>query len=214
MTRRQSSAARGRRCGGRGPGCALLLMLLVVAVLAAGLIGFPAVSRPASSSRSPTNIRSALPVVATAPVVGTGAGNPEADRGRVRRAPSTVPTSSAEVGGVVDEIGILNRGRRSPREPMLLRLRPNDDEAKLQQLQASADLAAVTLQRDQKQLAGAWRMAQSDGGQRCGQPQGCPCAGGGAASRHGGERRSMRAVRWAAWACARSILGSTSRRGR
>ena len=36
---------------------------------------------------------------------------------------------------------------------MLLRLRPNDDDAKLAQLMASADLDAITLQRDQKQLA-------------------------------------------------------------
>jgi membrane fusion protein (multidrug efflux system) len=36
---------------------------------------------------------------------------------------------------------------------VLLRLRPNDDDARLAQLQANADLAAITLQRDQRQLA-------------------------------------------------------------
>ena len=40
-----------------------------------------------------------------------------------------------------------------PAGTVLLRLRPNDDAAKLAQLQAAADLANVTLQRDQKQLA-------------------------------------------------------------
>jgi membrane fusion protein, multidrug efflux system len=36
---------------------------------------------------------------------------------------------------------------------VLSRLRPNDDDARLAQLQASADLASITLQRDQRQLA-------------------------------------------------------------
>jgi membrane fusion protein (multidrug efflux system) len=59
---------------------------------------------------------------------------------------------AAEIGGVVDQINFVS-GEDVPAGAILLRLRPNDDDAKLAQLQASADLAAITLQRDQRQLA-------------------------------------------------------------
>ena len=59
---------------------------------------------------------------------------------------------AAEIGGVVDQVD-FESGQTVPAGTVLLRLRLNDDEAKLTQLQASADLAELTLQRDQKQLA-------------------------------------------------------------
>jgi membrane fusion protein (multidrug efflux system) len=59
---------------------------------------------------------------------------------------------AAQVAGVVDKIHI-DSGAEIPAGTVLLTLKPNDDPAKLAQLQAAADLAAITLKRDQEQLA-------------------------------------------------------------
>src|SRR5665213_4220277 len=48
---------------------------------------------------------------------------------------------SAQASGVVDEIA-FDSGNEVPAGKVLLRLKPNDDYAKLQQLQAAAELAA------------------------------------------------------------------------
>lgn len=58
---------------------------------------------------------------------------------------------AAELSGVVDWIG-FDSGADVQAGTILLRLRPNDDGAKLAELQAAADLAATNLARDQKQL--------------------------------------------------------------
>jgi membrane fusion protein (multidrug efflux system) len=58
---------------------------------------------------------------------------------------------SAQASGVVDEIAI-DSGSEVPIGKVLLRLKPNDDYARLQQLQAAAELAAQTLKRDQEQF--------------------------------------------------------------
>jgi len=59
---------------------------------------------------------------------------------------------AAQAAGVVDKIHI-DSGAEIPAGTVLLTLKPNDDPAKLAQLQAAADLAAITLKRDQEQLA-------------------------------------------------------------
>jgi membrane fusion protein (multidrug efflux system) len=59
---------------------------------------------------------------------------------------------SAQASGVVDEIS-FDSGNDVPAGKTLLRLKPNDDYAKLQQLQAAAELADQTLQRDKEQFA-------------------------------------------------------------
>jgi membrane fusion protein, multidrug efflux system len=59
---------------------------------------------------------------------------------------------SAQASGVVDEID-FDSGNEVPAGKLLLRLKPNDDYAKLQQLEAAAELAAQTLKRDQEQFA-------------------------------------------------------------
>ena len=59
---------------------------------------------------------------------------------------------SAQAAGVVEEIA-FDSGNEVPAGKILLRLKPNDDYAKLQQLQAAAQLAQQTLQRDQEQFA-------------------------------------------------------------
>jgi membrane fusion protein, multidrug efflux system len=59
---------------------------------------------------------------------------------------------SAQASGVVDSID-FDSGNDVPAGKVLLKLRPNDDFAKLDQLEAAAELAAQTLKRDQEQFA-------------------------------------------------------------
>jgi membrane fusion protein (multidrug efflux system) len=59
---------------------------------------------------------------------------------------------SAQASGVVDEIA-FDSGNEVAAGKVLLRLKPNDDYAKLQQLQAAAELAEQTYKRDQEQFA-------------------------------------------------------------
>jgi membrane fusion protein (multidrug efflux system) len=59
---------------------------------------------------------------------------------------------SAQASGVVDDIE-FDSGNEVPAGKVLLRLKPNDDFAKLQQLEAAAELAAQTYKRDQEQFA-------------------------------------------------------------
>ena len=58
---------------------------------------------------------------------------------------------SLEVAGVVDSIS-FNSGDDVAEGAVLLKLRSDDDEAKLESLQATADLNQITLDRDQKQF--------------------------------------------------------------
>jgi membrane fusion protein, multidrug efflux system len=126
----------------------MALMLLVVALLAVGMIGFQRFKN-GIISQIVTTIKSALPTVATTIATmqdwqptQTAVGSARAFNGA---------DLAAELGGVVDEIH-FESGKTVAAGDVLLRLRPNDDEAKLQQLQANADLAAVTLLRDQRQF--------------------------------------------------------------
>ncbi len=57
-----------------------------------------------------------------------------------------------QASGVVDQIS-FESGNDVKKGDVLLRLRPNDDYAKLAQLQAAATLADISLKRDQEQLA-------------------------------------------------------------
>ncbi len=59
---------------------------------------------------------------------------------------------AAQAAGVVDKIHIES-GADVPAGTVLLTLKANDDPAKLAQLQAQAELAALTLKRDREQLA-------------------------------------------------------------
>jgi membrane fusion protein (multidrug efflux system) len=58
---------------------------------------------------------------------------------------------AAQASGVVDKIHI-DSGAEVAAGTVLLTLKPNDDPAKLAQLQAQAELASITLKRDQEQL--------------------------------------------------------------
>ena len=125
------------------------LMLLLVGLVAAGLIGFQRF-KAGILKQVVTTIRSEQPTVATAKVsvqqwqprqmaVGSARASKGADL-------------AAELGGVVDQIDFKS-GQHVAAGTVLLRLRPDDDEAKLAQLKASADLATVILRRDRRQLA-------------------------------------------------------------
>ena len=59
---------------------------------------------------------------------------------------------AAQAAGVVDKIH-MESGSEVAAGTVLLALKPNDDPAKLAQLEAQAELAAITLKRDQEQLA-------------------------------------------------------------
>jgi membrane fusion protein, multidrug efflux system len=58
---------------------------------------------------------------------------------------------AAQASGVVDKLHIES-GAEVAAGTVLLLLKPNDDPAKLAQLQAQAELASITLRRDQEQL--------------------------------------------------------------
>jgi membrane fusion protein (multidrug efflux system) len=59
---------------------------------------------------------------------------------------------SAQASGVVDDIA-FDSGNDVPAGKVLLKLKPNDDYAKLEQLQAAAELAGQNLKRDREQYA-------------------------------------------------------------
>ena len=126
----------------------MAVMLLVMGLLAAGMISFQRF-KAGMINQIVTTIKSALPTVATTSAsmqdwqaTQTAVGSARAFNGA---------DLAAEVGGVVDEIH-FESGQTVAAGDVLLRLRPDDDNAKLQQLQANADLAAVTLLRDQRQF--------------------------------------------------------------
>ena len=127
----------------------LTAMLLVVALVAAGLVWFQ-YFKAGILKQVVANIRSEVPTVATA-VASTQPWQPSTTSVGTARA-SNGADLAAEIGGVGDHFD-FESGQNVAAGAELLRLRPNDDAAKLAQLQANAELANVTLQRDQKQLA-------------------------------------------------------------
>jgi membrane fusion protein, multidrug efflux system len=127
----------------------MVVMLLLVGLLAAGLIWFQEF-KAGMIKQIVAGIRSQVPVVATAKAVMQDWQPRQTATGSARA--SNGADLAAEIGGVVDRID-FESGQNVAAGTELLRLRPNDDDAKLAQLQASAELAGVTLRRDQLQLA-------------------------------------------------------------
>jgi membrane fusion protein, multidrug efflux system len=127
----------------------MVVMLLLVGLVAAGLIGFQRF-KAGILKQIVASIQSAVPTVAT------GKASMQEWQARLTAVGSARASNgadlAAEVAGVVDQID-FESGQTVAAGTVLLRLRPNDDDAKLAQLQANADLANVTLQRDEKQLA-------------------------------------------------------------
>jgi membrane fusion protein, multidrug efflux system len=134
----------------------MTLMLLVVALLAAGLIGFQ-IFKAGILKQVTAQIQSAVPTVGTATATMQSWQPALTAVGSLRAFDGA--DLAAEIGGVVDQIH-FESGQDVAAGTVLLRLRPNDDDAKLAQLQAAAELDAITLRRDQRQLQ-AQGVAQS-----------------------------------------------------
>jgi membrane fusion protein (multidrug efflux system) len=126
----------------------LIIVLAALGIIAAGLIGFHRF-KTGILKTVVTQITSQLPTVATVKAT-------EQDWQPALTATGTLRASkgadlSAEIAGIVGELH-FESGQDVAASDLLLRLRPNDDDAKLQQLQATADLNEITYQRDLKQL--------------------------------------------------------------
>ncbi|MCQ8240430.1 efflux RND transporter periplasmic adaptor subunit [Rhizosaccharibacter radicis] len=126
----------------------LLLLLLLCVLVAGGLYGW----RHLPGGRGGPNDAQAQPpqTVSDAAVRSAPWQNRIKAFGQVRAVQGA--DLSAEVPGIVDQIEFRS-GDEVRKGTVLLRLRLNDDTAKLQQLQATADLWAANLARDQKQFA-------------------------------------------------------------
>ena len=147
-----------RRVRSRGARMArrLAVLLVLVGLLAAGLIAFQRFK--ANILRTVVHqITSQVPTVATASA-SLQQWQPKLDATGTLRA-SRGADLAAEVPGIVDAIDFTS-GADAASGAVLLRLRPNDDVAKLEQLQAAANLAEITYARDVKQLK-AQAVAQS-----------------------------------------------------
>jgi membrane fusion protein, multidrug efflux system len=127
----------------------MAVMLLLVGLLAAALIWFQEF-KAGMIKQVVATIRSGVPTVATAKAAMQDWQPRQTATGSARA--SNGADLAAEIGGVVDRID-FESGQNVAAGTELLRLRANDDDAKLAQLQASAELAGVTLRRDQLQLA-------------------------------------------------------------
>ena len=131
------------------PWLRLSLMLLVVGLLAAGLIGFHAF-KATILKQVTAKIQSTQPTVATVKAALQPWQASLSAVGSLRA--SNGADIAPEVGGVIDAVDFVS-GQTVSAGTILVHLRLNDDSAKLEQLQATAELDAITLQRDQRQFA-------------------------------------------------------------
>lgn len=126
----------------------VLVVLVVVGLIGGGLVGFHQF-KSGIIKQVVANIVSQRPTVATAKATSqpwqseiTASGTLVASRGT---------DLAAEVSGIVDQLHIAS-GAKIAAGTVLLRLRDAADAAKLEQLQAAADLAASIYARDVQQL--------------------------------------------------------------
>lgn len=126
----------------------LLLMLIFVGLIGGGLVFFHQFKAGILKTVT-ASIQAQVPTVATAPVSVQPWQTTLTAVGSLRA--SSGADLAAEIGGVVDEIH-FESGQTVQAGTVLLRLRPNDDDAKLKQLQATADLDQITYERDLRQL--------------------------------------------------------------
>ncbi len=126
-----------------------LIVLLLAGLLAAGFIWFQNF-KATMIGHIVATIKSGVPTVATAKASVQDWQPQQTATGSARA--SNGADLAAEIAGVVDKIDFQS-GQDVAAGTELLRLRPNDDDAKLAQLQANAALSGVTLRRDQQQFA-------------------------------------------------------------
>jgi membrane fusion protein (multidrug efflux system) len=140
--------------GGRSPGprrmtVALIVVVLLVALLVGGVFGWQAFTGSffkqfmEQAAAAPQTVSTVTAAKASWQAQIRAIGTLRAVRGA---------DLSAQAAGVVDSIE-FESGNDVPAGKVLLKLRPNDDYAKLEQLEAAAELAAQTLKRDQEQFA-------------------------------------------------------------
>ena len=127
----------------------VVIMLLIVAVLMGAIAGWHLFVAKM--------IRQGMAKGASAPAaVATVAAAKTSWQAHTRAVGSLRAVRGADLGaqasGVVDRIS-FESGNDVQKGAVLLRLRPNDDPAKLAQLEATATLAGQTLKRDREQLA-------------------------------------------------------------
>jgi membrane fusion protein (multidrug efflux system) len=126
----------------------MIIMLVIVGILLGGIIGFEAYR--------PIMIRGFIekaPVPhQTVSTVKAGSADWQSDQKAVGSLRAVNGADlSLEVAGIVDQIA-FSSGDDVAAGAVLLRLKEADDLAKLHSLQATADLARITFERDQKQL--------------------------------------------------------------
>ncbi len=134
----------------------LILVLLLLGLVGGGVVGFH-IFKSHILKGVVASIVAQLPTVSTI-TAATSSWQPVLDGNGSLRA-SQGADLSAEVGGIVGELH-FESGDTVKAGTLLLRLKPNDDDAKLAQLQAAAELDAITYQRDVKQMR-AQGVAQS-----------------------------------------------------
>jgi membrane fusion protein (multidrug efflux system) len=128
----------------------LIILVLIVAVLMGAIYGWQQVV-------AKKFIAPMLKAMATAPqTVSTTVAATTQWQSRTQALGTVRAVRGADLGaqasGVVDRIH-FESGAEVAAGTVLLTLKANDDPAKLAQLQAQAELAAITLKRDQEQLA-------------------------------------------------------------
>jgi membrane fusion protein, multidrug efflux system len=139
--------------GGRAPGrrrmaVALILMVLLVALVVGGVFGWQAFVGSffkkfmEQAAAAPQTVSTVTAARTSWQAQVHAIGSLRAVRGA---------DLSAQASGVVDAIA-FDSGNDVPAGKVLLKLRPNDDFAKLDQLEAAAELAGQTLKRDQEQF--------------------------------------------------------------
>jgi membrane fusion protein, multidrug efflux system len=126
----------------------MVIMLIAVAVVFGGIFGFQAfkammIKKFMSSMAQP-------PQTVTALKAANSQWQPKIEAVGSLRAVKGADLS-LEVSGVVDSIA-FNSGDDVNEGTLLLKLRSDDDQAKLESLQATADLNRITYDRDQKQF--------------------------------------------------------------
>ncbi len=127
----------------------LAIMILIVAIVLGGILGWQAFigsmikKGMSAAARAPQTVSTVTAAKTSWQAQIHAVGSLRAVRGA---------DLSAQASGIVDDIE-FDSGNDVPAGKLLLRLKPNDDFAKLEQLQAAAELAAQTLKRDQEQFA-------------------------------------------------------------
>jgi membrane fusion protein (multidrug efflux system) len=127
----------------------LFLLLLVLVVVLGGVFGYGAV-RAHFIAKFLAGFADQVQTVATTPAVTTSWQPSLSAVGTL--APVNGANLSSEVSGIVDTLN-FESGQSVKAGDVLLTLRANNDPAVLAQLQATADLDAVTYRRDQREAA-------------------------------------------------------------